>query len=492
MSIRTLTLAAILSVVNGISLGQTAHKFRVEDLQEDFKLLRAALEEAHAGIYWYRSKSEMDLAFDNSFLSLDHDMDELEFFRIIAPLISKIGCGHTWVASTDETQERIWNRGKVLPLKIKVLDRKSFCVQNNSRDSTSIQPGDEILSINDLSIDSLLVLSNKFSPGDGYIEVGKWRIMDNVFNQFFSLYLGQQDQYRIRLRTRDAEEKEISVEPLTLREINVISARRYPSTQEKDDQNIRLSFLESNSAALLRINEFSDWKHNEKKIRFEDELKNTFRKIDSSRTKNLIIDLRNNDGGNEKYGLLLFSYLTDEPFLGYKQIDFRTTRFSFRKYTDTGWFEYKLFKTMLRHRIDNDTTFVLINDKASQLHAPSKSPFLGNTYVITNRGSFSTTADFAAIAHFNRIATFVGEETGGSYLGNTSNYSFLMTLPNSKIKINIPVARYQTNVESGENFGRGTIPDVQVHYSIDDHLKGVDKEMAAIIHLIGRESQKSE
>src|SRR5690606_27642084 len=99
-------------------------------------------------------------------------------------------------------------------------------------------------------------------------------------------------------------------------------------------------------------------------------------KIDSSRTENLIIDLRDNDGGNEKYGLLLFSYLTDKPFLGYKQIDFRTTRFSFRKYTTTGRAEYKLFKSLLKHEKVNDTTFILTNDKASQIHAPSKNPFL--------------------------------------------------------------------------------------------------------------------
>jgi len=80
--------------------------------------------------------------------------------------------------------------------------------------------------------------------------------------------------------------------------------------------------------------------------------------------------------------------------------------------------------------------------------------------------------------------TFVGEETGGSYIGNTSNYSFLVTLPNTKIKVNIPIARYQTNVTPNNNFGRGTIPDHKIQYTVDDIIQRIDKEMDAVLTLI--------
>lgn len=82
------------------------------------------------------------------------------------------------------------------------------------------------------------------------------------------------------------------------------------------------------------------------------------------------------------------------------------------------------------------------------------------------------------------MGVFVGEETGGSYLGNTSNYSFLITLPNTKIKVNIPVARYQNNVTLEGNFGRGTIPDYKVRYSIDEIIQGIDKELNTVLALI--------
>jgi C-terminal processing protease CtpA/Prc len=467
-----------------LSFGQPDERFRIESLNEDFGILRSALEQSHAGIYWYRTKAEMDNSFDAAFQSLDHEMTELEFFQTIAPLISKIGCGHTWIATTNSTQDKIWDNGKVLPLKFKFIARRAYCIQNNSKDSTSIRVGDEILSINDFSIDSLLALSNKFSPGDGFIEIGKRRILDNVFNQFFTLYIGQPNEYRIKVKSRNGQVIQVIMQPLTLTEVESIARRRYPNKRAILANNIKLSFLSIHSAALLKIKEFSDWKTNGKKVEFKNELKKCFRAIDSSKNRNLIIDLRDNDGGNEKYGLLLYSYLTDKPFIGYKQIDFRSTHFSFRKYSTTSWLEYRLFKALLKHKKINDTTYLLTNDKATRMHSPSPNPFNGTVYLLINRGVFSTTSDFAALVHSNKKGTFVGEETGGSYVGNTSNYSFLITLPNTKIKVNIPVARYQTNVTQNGNFGRGIMPDIEVQYSIEDVLHGIDKEMETVLHLI--------
>lgn len=484
MRLQKLTLSILFFLLTKISFGQADYKYSINSLQQDFELLRGALEESHAGIYWYRTKAEMDKAFNTAYQSLDHEMTELEYYRILAPLISKIGCGHTWIATTEATQQKIWEHGKVLPLKLKFIENEAYCLQNNSNDSTSIQIGDQILSINKYSIDSLLMLSKKFSHGDGFIEVGKWRILDNAFNQFFTLFIEQPDEYRIEFKKNDGRVREVIIQPLTLTDIESISKRRYPDNRKKEVENINLKFIGNNTAALLRVKEFSDWKIKRKKIPFDKELKKSFKKVDSSKTKNLIIDLRDNDGGNEKYGLLLFSYLTDKPFIGYKQIDFRATHFSYRKYSNAHWIEYSLFKTMLRHKKINDSTYLLINDKATSTHKPNENSFRGRIYVLTNRGSFSTTSDFTALVKSNKMGVFVGEETGGSYLGNTSNYSFLITLPNTKIKVNIPVARYQNNVTLEGNFGRGTIPDYKVRYSIDEIIQGIDKELNTVLALI--------
>lgn len=176
-SLFKISLLFILVIAPQTLFAQADFTHNIPALQQDFNLFRSALEQSHAGIYWHRSKSEMDNYFDAAYAKIDHNMTELEFYRILAPLISKIGCGHTWIATTEPTQEKIWEEGKVLPLKLKFLEGKAYCIQNNGHDSTSVILGDEVLRINQYSIDSLLKLSNHFSPGDGFIEVGKWKLL---------------------------------------------------------------------------------------------------------------------------------------------------------------------------------------------------------------------------------------------------------------------------------------------------------------------------
>jgi C-terminal processing protease CtpA/Prc len=477
---------AIFSVVILFSysaFGQADTKHSINDLLEDFRVFRGALEEAHAGIYWYRTKAEMDKHFDASYRRIDHEMTELEFYRILTPLISKIGCGHTWIATTEPTQEKIWERDGVLPLKLKFIQGKAYCSQNNSSDSLSILPGQEIVSINNYNIDSLLALFDKFSPGDGFIKVGKMKVMDNVFNQFYTLFVDQPAEYEIKFKNGN-EIKTKTIKAIPLKEVGVVSERRYGIKSTAEKNNIELTLKDA--TAVLTIREFSDWKFEGRKLRFAEQLKNCSHKIDSAKIKNLVIDLRNNDGGNEKYGLLLYSYLTNKEFIGYRQIDFRATRFSYRRYSTTRWLEYAFVKTLLNHKKLNDTTYLLTNDKATKVHLPTEPGFKGRTFVLINRGTFSTASDFAALVHSNKVATFVGEETGGSYHGNTSNYTLLITLPKTKIRVNIPIARYQTNVIGGINSGRGVIPDHTVIYSIDDILGNVDRDMEMVKGLIGK------
>ncbi len=463
---------------------QSTGTYSIENLKYDFRVFRGALEEAHAGIYWYRSKAEIDAAFNTALVQIDHPMAELEFYRILAPVISSISCGHTWIATTDATQKKIWDNGKVLPLRIKFLEGRMYCIENNSSDSTTIIPRDEILSINDYTVDALLKLCDRFNPGDGQISTGRLRILDNVFNQFFTLYIDNPTTYTLRTK-RGIETRTTNLPATTLTEFNHISQRRYPKQEQPVTGNIQLSFG-YNSVALLRIKEFSDWTEGKRRIEFPLELKKVFQRIDSSKTTNLILDLRDNDGGNEKYALLLYSYFTNKPFRGYKQIDFRTTDFSFRKFSTTRWLAYKTIKSKLKTEKVNDSTYLLTNDLSTSMQQSAKNPFRGHLYVLINRGSFSSTSDLTALLHFNQLATFIGEETGGSYVGNTSNYSFTIILPKTKIKLSIPVARYQVNVEPGEHFGRGTSPDYPVIYSIEDVLRGVDREMAVALSLVGR------
>lgn|GEM_PF-6004043 len=58
-------------------------------------------------------------------------------------------------------------------------------------------------------------------------------------------------------------------------------------------------------------------------------------------------------------------------------------------------------------------------------------------YVLVNSGTFSAAVDVAVIVRSNQRGTFLGEEVEGSYHGNFSLGTAQLTLPRSKLRLQI-------------------------------------------------------
>ena len=105
--------------------------------------------------------------------------------------------------------------------------------------------------------------------------------------------------------------------------------------------------------------------------------------------------------------------------------------------------------------------------------------------MLIDGGSFSTTADVAAVLRGLRRATFVGEETGGAYEGNTSGLDAQVVLPASGLRYRVQMFGYVNAVPPAER-GRGTVPDEVVPTRIADLLRGEDPAMARALVLAKR------
>jgi hypothetical protein len=62
-------------------------------------------------------------------------------------------------------------------------------------------------------------------------------------------------------------------------------------------------------------------------------------------------------------------------------------------------------------------------------------PVTGNLYFLINGGSASTTAEFTAVAHSNKLGIFIDTETGGAYEGGNGGSFLHFKLPNSCIAV---------------------------------------------------------
>jgi C-terminal processing protease CtpA/Prc len=81
-----------------------------------------------------------------------------------------------------------------------------------------------------------------------------------------------------------------------------------------------LKFFEDGKIARITIHQFGGYADPEKKQGFRDFYKESFETIHTKGSKALIIDLRNNGGGEDELGQLLLSYLVDKPFKYYDDL----------------------------------------------------------------------------------------------------------------------------------------------------------------------------
>jgi hypothetical protein len=72
--------------------------------------------------------------------------------------------------------------------------------------------------------------------------------------------------------------------------------------------------------------------------------------------------------------------------------------------------------------------------------------------------TFSGGAELASMLRHTHRAVFVGEEVGGADQGNTSGYRWTLQLPNSGMKLTIPLLQFRMNWASRPQ-SRGVRPE---------------------------------
>jgi C-terminal processing protease CtpA/Prc len=245
---------------------------------------------------------------------------------------------------------------------------------------------------------------------------------------------------------------------------------------EWSQANLSLRFLKDPEIAQIRIREFGG-------AEYPQWMEDTFRTLREKGTRTLVIDLRGNGGGEDMYGAMLVSYLTDKPFRYFDHIRVKAIDLSFKALTDLTADDERALRDGVTA---NPAGGFLVTQKLHPGVAeqqPAKYPFLGQTIVLTNARTFSTAADFCAVTHHLKRATFVGEETGGAYYGNNSGDMPLLTLPNSKAQVRVPLFEYWNAVPGYDGTRRGTRPDLQVETTAANLLRGVDEQLAAALKL---------
>jgi hypothetical protein len=148
-------------------------RYQPAQLQEDVRLLRGALEEAHPGLNWYTSARDLDQAFDDAQAALTRPMTERELHGLLAPVVTLIRDGHTGLemsAAHDAWSDR--QDVAFLPFGLWLEGDELYVVRNASSDP-SIQPGDRLLEVNGIPASKLVATARGLTSTDGFNETGE-------------------------------------------------------------------------------------------------------------------------------------------------------------------------------------------------------------------------------------------------------------------------------------------------------------------------------
>jgi hypothetical protein len=453
------------------------HKEIPEDsLISDLNLLQRALEEVHPGLFRYNSETTFTTFMSDIKQDIDGPLSSGDFYQYVARIIAGINDGHSR-ASYDGA---VWDEAKLFPFTTAVYDEQLYIVQNLC-DNDTLEAGMEILSINGKTTASVLKRLKAHLSSDGFIETMKEAELARTgFAKYYFLIFGETDGFEIGVATPAGEE--IYDVPAGLR-VDLLAHRLKRYGANEPFTPFKSHYDTASKTQILTINTFMPYKYRKAKMTFTRKIRKSFKSYNKSGAESLIIDLRGNTGGQMGYATYLFNYMTDREVEWFGTVEAKsTTDFTFSEHLSENKSPGINRKNFI---VDSLARFVMANRKKIRPSKPHKHRFKGDIYLLIGGSSLSASALLAAEVQQNKFATLIGEESGGAYREFSAGATVTLVLPNSGIKVQIPVFNLTLDLPEQE-IGRGVIPEHQVQTSIEQLIAGEDAVLEYAFSLIKR------
>jgi len=438
----------------------TPKVFSVTELKADFAFFRTAMETLHPSLYRYQPKDSMNYYFDTGLAKIDHPMQTVEFWELVQNTISKAGSGHTDI---DPGKAFITNynysKHYILPFYIYIRDNRVYVKNYIGKTDTAFSIGDEVISVNYKPALSILNRERNFLTGDGYSNSYKDSQLEiGAFNRLYNLLNDEQNRFTVTFKsgpvtkTRTIKAAEVQNKKADILRLYGSSQRSEGAPLNPEDSAKSLhevTYLKDMpSTALLRISNFTydDYSSFHKKL---------FKELKQKSINNLVIDLRNNAGGNERACIDLMKYLVDKNFYFTAKED---------GMIDLGKFAGVIEKANRKNSGIIDLSQVdrkpyELKTYANEPQVANEDGFRGSIYLLINGGTYSAAALLVTALKTQTPCVTIGQETGGGLAGCDGGSSVDINLPNTRFRLRMPLL-WTYSVSKEQNHGKGLQPDI--------------------------------
>lgn len=400
-----------------------------EEALADLDSLVGAMKGIHPDLYANRSEKQFGRdvkRIRNRFAKRD-SVSSFDLYTETMELMAAFNEGH--LSIVHNAYNRVsGNRYFPLPVEVDAATRALTLRKACEVEGVALQVGDEITHINGIRSQRYIqALCRQIAAEKRFVKYSK--LSDGVLNVRMA-WLNPTNDYTLRIRTTDG-----------IRTIRTQGLDAMQLTRQMGQQRMQPYAYEllNDSTMLFHFNacQTKGFKA------FAEELFSTARARD---IRHLIIDIRNNGGGNSETGDEICRYISDRPF---------------------GWISHSTIRISEPVRQQRPTTLpdTLIHSSpisAEQLMQPYPDSlrFKGKCYLLMSHRTYSSAASFAW--EFTRfgMGTAIGEEVGDVAI--SSGDIIYVKLPHSHLTAIIPYKIfYNYGIREGEP-NRGAVPDIVV------------------------------
>jgi hypothetical protein len=471
-------------------------KYSLQQVQKDYSLYRNILEKHHPSLYWYTSKDSMDHYFNYGQQHLKDSMTEPEFRKVLNYVTAKIGCGHTTVRSS-----KAWAKysdtarlGKMFPLSLKLWNDTMVVTANLNRRDSVLKRGTVITKINGRAGSSIVDTLFDYISTDGYNRTHKYQTLSSrgFFGSLYTSLFGLSENYSIeyldmagQIKTTNITVFNPPMDTTNRAAIRRISSIPQPSKEERKQQrlnSVRLLKIDSaNHTAMMDLSSFGDG------FGLRRFFRNSFRALQQNQIGHLIIDVRNNGGGEVTNSTYISRYIASQKFKISDSLYAVKKRSPYQPYIrHYSW--NKLFLTFFTKK-KKDGNYHFGYFERHYFKPRKKNHYNGKVYILTGGNSFSATTLFLSAVIKQDNVTVVGEETGGGAYGNSAWLIPNVTLPETGVRFRLPLFRMVID-KNYPKTGKGVQPEVEAKPTVDAVRRGADFKLDKAMELIKKDKNK--
>lgn len=431
-----------------------------DDFRADLRQLYATLQETHYDLFARTPKDRYDTLYRQE---LDRIREPVDTAEAAKQLQRFAAAGHVAHSRLDANyagfRDYMTKGGTAFPLNIRVVNGTVY-VSDNRSGLASIQRGDEITALDGLPMATWLERAGRNLSADTPYLANTLLELD--FPLTLWLERGPTQSFALTLR-HGGRTSEIALPARSRAEMAEATKAQSPVLDlEAIPRGARM--LEGNIAYLRPgpfYNDAPDATDEYDNRAFRSFIDTAFEDFLTRKASALIVDLRDNPGGDSSFSDLMVAWFADRPFKFASAFRIKASR----QAVDSN-----------QKRIESETggqdspsrRFAAVYAKSAiggivDFPVPESQPrlqprFAGKVYLLVNRNSFSNCVAVAATVQDYHFAQVIGEET--SDLATTYGAMETFTLDKSGLTVGFPKARIIR--PNGDLAARGVVPDIAI------------------------------